>query len=95
MVFDTSKIRPVDLTHKIIPMTGPVGCDQIAERVGVEGVIWPIEEYCSYVDDSVYQIVKMKTHLKTHIETRLFSRDVLRPLRAPALRCGAWHHHHP
>ncbi len=69
MVFDTSKIRPVDLTHKIIPMTGPVGCDQIAERVGVEGVIWPIEEYCSYVDNSVYQIIKMKSHLKTHIET--------------------------
>ena len=50
-------------------MQAPVGCDQIAERVGVEGVIWPIEEYCSYVDKSVYQIIKMKSHLKTHIET--------------------------
>lgn len=69
MVFDTAKIRSVDLSHEVIPMTAPVGPDQIAERVGVEGVIWPIEEYGSYVDNSVYQVVKFKSHLKTHIET--------------------------
>lgn len=60
------KITPV--SQKIQPMTRPIAPDDYVGLVLEENLIWPIETYPSYVDDSLYQIVKMKTHLKTHTE---------------------------
>ena len=68
MVFDTSKIRTIDLSHKVFPMKDPVSPDDIARAVAEEALVWPLFEYGSYVDDSVAQVIKLKTHVKTHIE---------------------------
>lgn len=69
MTFDFSKVKTVDLSHEIIPLKEPVSPDDIAEAVATEGLVYPLFEYGSYVDHSVAQIVKLKTHVKTHIET--------------------------
>lgn len=68
-VLDTKKFRVIDISQKIIPVEGEIGPDDYVRLVLEEGLIWPLKTYGSYVDETVYQVVKMKTHLKTHIES--------------------------
>lgn len=69
MIFDMSKVKTLDLSHKVYPMKDPVSPDDIARAVAEEHLVWPLFEYDSYVDHSIAQVIKMKTHVKTHIET--------------------------
>ncbi|MDO4275798.1 MAG: cyclase family protein [Eubacteriales bacterium] len=69
MKFDLSKVKTIDLSHRVIPLKDPVSPDDIAEAVATEGLVWPLFEYGSYVDNSIAQVVKLKTHVKTHIES--------------------------
>ncbi len=69
MVLDMSKVRMINLTCPIIPMKDPVSPDDIADAVLEENLIWPLDEYKNYIDDSIAQIIKMKSHLKTHTES--------------------------
>jgi arylformamidase len=62
------KIRVLDVSQNIIPAKDPIGPDDYARMVIEESLVWPLQTYNSYVDNSIYQIVQMKTHLKTHIE---------------------------
>jgi arylformamidase len=68
-VFDTSKIRIIDVSKKIVPFKKDIACDDFVGLVLEEAVIWPLEIHDSFIDDSIYQIVKFKSHLKTHIES--------------------------
>lgn len=67
-VLNTKQLRYIDLSYNIVPAEGEIAPDDYARLVLQEGLIWPLKTYHSYVDDSVYQIVQMKTHLKTHTE---------------------------
>jgi kynurenine formamidase len=66
---NTKALRVIDISLPIEPAVAPVGPDDIARMVVQEKLIWPIETYGSYVDDSLYQVVRFKTHLRTHIES--------------------------
>jgi len=65
---DTRAFKVIDISKTVHPPTQQMGPDEIHTRVGQETLIWPIEQYNSAVDTSVYQIVKLKTHLGTHLE---------------------------
>ncbi|HHY83665.1 MAG TPA: hypothetical protein GX505_13460 [Clostridiales bacterium] len=68
-IIDTKKYRVIDVSQKIVPVSGEIAPDDYVRLVLEEALIWPLKTYDSYVDDTVYQVVKMKTHLKTHIES--------------------------
>lgn len=69
MTLDMSKVKMINLTWPITPMKAPVSPDDIADAVLEENLIWPLDEYKNYIDDSIAQIIKMKSHLKTHTES--------------------------
>lgn len=66
---DTSKLKFIDLSQKIYPVEGEIAPDDYVRLVLEEALVWPLQTYGSYVDDTVYQVVKMKTHVKTHTES--------------------------
>lgn len=66
---DSKKLRIIDVSQKITPAPEPVGPDDFARMCIEESMVWPIKEYASYVDDTIYQIIQLKTHVKTHIES--------------------------
>ncbi len=68
-ILHADKIRVIDCSQKIRPHDGPIAPDDYVRLVLEEELVWPLETYGSYVDDTCYQIVKMKTHVKTHIES--------------------------
>jgi len=69
MTLKMENVKVINLTRPITPLKDPVSPDDITAAVLDEGLIWPLFEYSNYIDDSVAQIVKLKTHLKTHIES--------------------------
>lgn len=79
MSLDFSKVKVIDLSRPVSPMknTGP---DDFATACLEECIVWPYEQYASYVDHSIYQVVKLKTHVKTHIETPYHHNQVGRPI---------------
>jgi len=66
---DTKMIRYVDLSRKIYPMKEPISPETLARGVMEEGLVWPLETYDSYVDTTVCQYIKLKSHVKTHVES--------------------------
>ncbi len=66
---DTANLKYIDLSLPIRAMREPVSPEELTRGVLEEEAVWPIETYESYVDDSVCQYVKLKTHVKTHIES--------------------------
>ena len=66
---DTKNLRIIDVSQKIYPAKEPVGPDDFARMCIEESMVWPIKQYGSYVDDTIYQIIQLKTHVKTHIES--------------------------
>ncbi len=68
-VIDTKKLKIIDVSQKIYPVAGEIAPDDYVRLVLEEALVWPLETYGSYVDDTVYQVVKMKTHVKTHVES--------------------------
>jgi kynurenine formamidase len=68
-ILDTKQLRYVDLSYKIYPVEGEIAPDDYVRLVLDEALVWPLKTYDSYVDDTVYQVVKMKTHVKTHTES--------------------------
>jgi len=63
-----SQLKIIPVSQKITPVSRPIAPDDYVGLVLEENLIWPLEVYPSYVDDTIYEIVKMKTHLKTHTE---------------------------
>ena len=68
-VLDTTQFKVIDVSQKITPVKGEIAPDDYVRLVLEEALVWPLRTYGSYVDDTVYQVVKMKTHVKTHIES--------------------------
>ena len=63
-------------------MKGEIAPDDYVRLVLEEALVWPLRTYGSYVDDTVYQVVKMKTHVKTHIESTIKLDGKGKPLSA-------------
>lgn len=68
-ILDTKKYKVIDVSQNITPVAGEIAPDDYVRLVLEEALVWPLETYGSYVDETVYQVVKMKTHVKTHIES--------------------------
>lgn len=66
---NTKNLKYIDLSRTILPMQEPISPETLARGVMEEGLVWPIETYDSFVDDTVCQYVKLKTHVKTHVES--------------------------
>jgi arylformamidase len=66
---DTKEFKIIDVSQKIYPVAGEIAPDDYVRLVLEEALVWPLKTYGSYVDDTVYQVVKMKTHVKTHVES--------------------------
>ena len=66
---DMSKLSYVDLSRKITPMVEPISPETLARGVLEEGLVWPIETFDSFVDSTVCQYIKLKSHVKTHVES--------------------------
>ena len=64
---DMSKVKIYDLSFPIIPAE-EMNYERIAEGVIEETMVWPLEKYHSYADDSYCQYIKMKSHVGAHLE---------------------------
>ena len=81
-VLDTTQFKVIDVSQKITPVKGEIAPDDYVRLVLEEALVWPLRTYGSYVDDTVYQVVKMKTHVKTHIESPFHLDGKGKPLSA-------------
>ena len=64
---DMSKVKIFDLSFPIIPAE-EMNYERIAEGVMEETMVWPLEKYHSYADDSYCMYIKMKSHVGAHLE---------------------------
>jgi len=65
---NVNDLKIIDISMIVHAPEEPFGPDEMSTRILHEQLIWPVKTYDSAIDDSTYQILKMKSHCGTHVE---------------------------